>query len=82
MYQIYNMLYQTKKVMIHIEDFNIADTSINNFYSYLGYTINYLRNEIYSFIRLISDEDFDNNKKVDNRINFKYSDYKGFEELI
>lgn len=82
LYQVYNMLYQTKKVLIRNEDFNILDTSMNDFYSYLNYTIVDLREEIYSFIRLLYDEDFDNNKKVENRMNYKkYKDYISFEEL-
>ena len=82
MYQIYNMLYLTKKVMIRNEDFDFTDTSINDFYKYLGCSIVCIREQIYSFIRLLKDEDFDNNKKFDNRINFKYSDYMSFEEKM
>ena len=80
LYQIYNMLYLTRKVMIRNEDFDFTDTSINDFYKYLGYSIGSIRGQIYSFIRLFSDDDFDNNQKIKNRLNFKYSDYMKFEE--
>ena len=80
MYQIYNMLYLTKKVMIRNEDFDFTDTSINDFYKYLGYSIGCIREQIYFFIRLFSEDDFDNNQKIKNRLNFKYSDYLKFEE--
>lgn len=74
LYQIYNMLFQTEKVMIRNEDFDITDTTINEFYKYLGYNINFLREEIYSFIKLLGDEDFYNIR------NMKYSGFMSFEK--
>ena len=74
LYQIYNMLLQTKKVMIHNEDFDITDTTINEFYKYLGYNINFLKEEIYSFIKLLGDEDFYNKKNE-----MKYLGFMSFE---
>ena len=75
LYQIYNMLFQTEKVMIRNEDFDIIYTTINDFYKYLGYNIKFLREEIYSFINLLADEDFYNMKEK-----MKYSGLMSFEK--
>lgn len=57
LYQIYNMLFHTIKVINRNQDFSNLNTSINNFYSYLTFTTISLKEEIYSFIRLIYEEE-------------------------
>ena len=86
LYQIYNMFHQTLKVMICDEVFEyLKETSINDFYSFLFYIIKGIKNDIYKFISLIQDDNFDNDKILrkidDNRIIFNYYlDYKNFCE--
>ena len=80
LYQIYNILFQTKKVITRNQDFN-KKTSINDCYEYLSYNVNLLREEIYNYIRLIQDDDFDNNEIVKNRINY-YSEHKSIDETL
>ena len=80
LYQIYNILFQTKKVITRNQDFN-KKTSINDFYEYLAYNVNLIREEIYKYIRLIQDDDFDNNEIVKNRIKY-YSEHKSIDETL
>ena len=80
LYQIYNILFQTKKVITRNQDFD-KKTSINDFYEYLSYNVNLLREEIYKYIMLIQDDDFDNNEIVKNRINY-YSEHKNIDETL
>ena len=80
LYQIYNILFQTKKVITRNQDFN-KKTSINDFYEYLSYNVNILREEIYKYIMLIQDDEFDNNKIVKNRISY-YSEHKSIDETL
>ena len=80
LYQIYNILFQTKKVITRNQDFN-KKTSINDFYEYLSYNVNILREEIYKYIMLIQDDNFDNNEIVKNRINY-YSEHKNIYETL
>ena len=80
LYQIYNILFQTKKVITRNQDFN-KKTSINDFYEYLSYNVNLLREEIYKYIMLIQDDEFDNNKIVKNRIKY-YSEHKSINETL
>ena len=44
LYQIYNILFQTKKVITRNQDFN-KKTSINDFYEYLSYNVNILKKD-------------------------------------
>lgn len=81
LYQIYIMLNQTKKVIIRNEDFNIDNISINDFYSYISYNIISLREEIYSYINLFQDKNFDNYDIIKNRKNC-YIDYKSLDETL
>ena len=80
LYQIYNILFQTKKIITRNQDFN-DEKSINDFYEYLSYNVNILREEIYKYIMLIQDDDFDNNEIVKNRINY-YSEHKSIDETL
>ena len=52
LYQVYNILFQTKKIIIRNQDFNFKK-SINDLYKNLNYNINLLREEIYKYIMLI-----------------------------
>ena len=49
LYQIYNILFQTKKVITHNQEFNY-EKPVNELYEYLGYKINLLREKIYKYI--------------------------------
>ena len=80
MYQIYNILYHSLKVIIRNQNFDYRK-SINDFYSYLGFNINLIKEEIYKFIMLIQDDKFDNDKVVENRIKY-YSEHKNIDETL
>ena len=80
LYQIYNILFQTKKVITRNQDFD-EKSSINDFYEYLSYNVNFLKEEIYNYISLIKDDDFDNNEIVKNRISY-YSEHKSIDERL
>lgn len=57
LYQIYNMLFNTILLINRNKDFNILDSRTNNFYNYLTTSTISLKEEIYSYIRLIYEED-------------------------
>ena len=80
LYQIYNLLYQTQKVIIRNVDDDYKK-SINDFYSYLRFNINFIKEEIYKFIMLIQDDEFDNDKVLENRIKY-YSEHKNIDETL
>ena len=80
LYQIYNILFQTKKIITRNQDFD-EEKSINDFYEYLAYNINLLREEIYKYIRFIEDDEFDNNEIIKNRIDY-YSEHKSINETL
>lgn len=57
LYQIYNMLYNTIRLINRNRDFSILDTRTDNFYNYLTTSTISLREQIYSYIKLIYEED-------------------------
>ena len=80
LYQIYNLLYQTKKVIIRDRNFDYRK-SINDFYEYLSYNINIIKNEIYKFIILIQDDEFADIEILKNEIKY-YSEHKNIDETL
>ena len=80
LYQIYNILFQTKKVITRNQDFD-EKSSINDFYEYLSFNVNFLKEEIYNYIRLIKEDDFDNYEIGKNRIQY-YSEHKSLLERL
>ena len=59
LYQIYNMFYKTLRMMISEEVYDFNDKSIDDFYSFLFYVLHCIKQDIYKFIRLIQDDNFD-----------------------
>ena len=62
LYQIYNMFYKTLRMMISEEVYDFNDKSIDDFYSFLFYVLHCIKQDIYKFICLIQDDNFDNDE--------------------
>ena len=62
LYQIYNMFYKTLRMMISEEVYDFNDNSIDDFYNFLFYILYCIRQDIYKFICLIQDDNFDKEK--------------------
>ena len=62
LYQIYNMFHKTLRMMICEEIYDFNDNSIDDFYSFLFYVLHCIKEDIYKFICLIQDDNFDKEK--------------------
>lgn len=80
LYKVYNILFQTLNVITRNQDFD-EKSSINDFYEYLSFNVNFLKEEIYNYIRLIKEDDFDNYEIDKNRIRY-YSEHKSIYETL
>ena len=80
LYQIYNLLHHSLKVVIRDRKFDYRK-SINDFYEYLGFNINLIKEEIYKYIMLIEDDEFANIEIVKNKIKY-YSEHKNIYEKL
>ena len=62
LYQIYNMFHKTLRIMISEEVYDFNDNSIDDFYCFLFYVLHCTKQDIYKFICLIQDDNFDKEK--------------------
>ena len=53
------MFYKTLRMMISEEVYDFNDNSIDDFYSFLFYVLHCIKQDIYKFICLIQDDNFD-----------------------
>ena len=58
LYQFYNMFYKTLRMMICEEVYDFNDNSIDDFYNFLFYVLHCIKQDIYKFICLIQDDNF------------------------
>ena len=59
LYQIYNMFYKTLRIMICEEVYHNNGNSIDDFYCFLSTILHCTSHDIYKFICLIQDDNFD-----------------------
>ena len=85
MYKIYNIFYQIKSLIYSKDTFEYTDKdlSIDDFYNFLIYVIDCIKDDIIKFIDMVQDNDFNNDelllknldenkKKFNTYLNFKH----------
>ena len=68
MYKIYNIFYQIKSLIYSKDTFEYTDKdlSINDFYNFLTYVIDCIKDDIIKFIDMVQDNDFNNDELLKN----------------
>ena len=64
MYKIYNIFYQIKSLIYSKDTFEYTDKdlSIDDFYNFLTYVIDCIKDDIIKFIDMVQDNDFNNDE--------------------
>ena len=86
MYQIYNIFYNIKSLIFSKDTFEYTDKdlTIDDFYNFLLYIIDCTKSDIITFIDMIQDDNFDNNKSLYNNFEDKekFNIYLKFKHFI
>ena len=82
LYQIYNMFHKTIRMMIceEVYNYDYNNNSIDDFYCFLFHILHCTKQDIYKFIYLFQDDNFDKEKILENTEEFgiylKYKHYR------
>ena len=86
MYRIYNIFYQIKSLIYSKDTFEytVKYLSIDDFYMFLTYVINCIKEDIIKFIDIVQDKDFNNNEPLTENLKEnekKFSIYLKFKHF-